>query len=516
MPLAASFVRAASLGRLGLAIARARRRPAGPGRDAAHRLAAARMGELRGLPHKIGQMLSVGDLDDDDSPFASLTERAEPAPPAHSFAWIARELQAPVASVFRHLEPRAAAASVGQVHRGVLHDGRPVAVKVQYPGVAAALESDLAALGWLATPLAASRPSFDLSAYRDEMRRSLLREFDYVHEAATLRRFAGRAIQIEGLTVPEPIDRWCSSRLLTMSWVEGEAVAATRGWPDATRRNAGRILLQSFLRGCFVWRELHADPHAGNVRFARDGARARVGLVDFGCVTTLSAAESGALRRLAEHGPDLGLDELVAAYVALGFDPARLAPMAAQLPAVSAILFEPFHQHGPYDVRTWQLSDRLAAALGEYRWAFRLAGPASLLFAIRAFQGVVRYLSVLDARLAWREELLALPGGASATAVPVPAGSGTAYLPQEATTNMPASALRIHVTRDGRTTVQLTFAVEAVAHLADLVPIDLRDRLRTRHIDLSAIAASAVAGGYAPGDLFEETDGELTVRVWIE
>jgi predicted unusual protein kinase regulating ubiquinone biosynthesis (AarF/ABC1/UbiB family) len=472
------------------------------------------MGRLRGLPQKIGQILSLGELDIDAPLFSSLTDAAEPVPASESFGWIARELGVPLTRVFRHLDEQGAAASLGQVHRGELADGRRVAVKVQYPGVRESLDADLLALGWLAAPLSAKRSGFDLREYRNEMRRSLLLELDYEHEVATLRRFAMRAGEVPGLVTPAPVDEWCTPHVITMSWVDGERMPATRQWPDAARRAAAQTLLRFFLRGCFVWRELHADPHAGNLRFARDGDRARVGAIDFGCVKTLSAAESDGLRRLAQDGVDMTSEELFDTYVAIGFDRRLLEPMAGRLCAVTGVLCEPFHVRGMYDVRRWRLSERLAEALGDDRWNFRFAGPASLLFLIRAFQGLVQYARALEAVIDWRHELLALPRVAGIERSPavhsVPAtASGGSNL-------MAATTLRLRVVRNGEPVVQLSFKASAVGHLQELVPEDLGERIRHRGLDLARLAEQAVAGGYPVGDIFTLTEDDRTVRVWLE
>lgn len=516
MSISLTLRRSLQLGRLGVDVLRSHRHSAGPGRDAARRQVVARMGHLRGLPHKIGQILSLGEIDAEVPLFSSLTDAAEPVPARTSFGWIARELGMQVSDVFRHLDERGAAASLGQVHRGELLDGRTVAVKIQYPGVADSLDTDLAFLRWLSAPLSANRSRFDLPEYRDEVRRSLLRELDYEHEVAVLQRFATRATEIPHLVTPIPVAQWCTPRLITMSWVDGERIDAVRGWPAAAREAAALALLRIFLRGCFVWRELHADPHSGNLRFLRVGDESRVGAIDFGCVKTLSEPESLGLRRLAEEGASMSAPDLLDSYIAIGFNPTLLETMTGRLQAVTSVLFEPFSMAAPYDIRAWRLSERLASALGEDRWNFRFAGPASLLFLIRAFQGLVTYVGALGARLDWRRELLEIPVVAD-TRVQSPSPTLVMRQPMSgACTPMTAATLRLRVVRGGEQTVQLSFAATAAGNLPDLIPQELAGRLRARGIDLRQLAADAVAGGFRPSDLFTLEEADRTVRVWLE
>lgn len=473
------------------------------------------MGELRGLPHKFGQILSLGELEIEYSAFASLTDAAKPVPAKQSFGWIARELGKPIDQVFRHLDSHAAAASLGQVHRGQLLDGRQVAVKIQYPDVGATLDTDLALLRWLSAPLSARRSGFDLPEYRAELRRGLVEELDYGKEAAVLARFAQRAAEVPHLVTPVPLMAWCTPRLLTMTWVEGERIEAARAWPTEAKREAALALLRFFLRGCFVWGELHADPHAGNLRFHRHDGQVEVGVLDFGCVLALPTVERAGLRRLIEHGRAMSAAELLETYAALGFNRTLLEPMQARLPRVTTILFEPFLTPGPYDVSAWRLSDRLAEALEDDRWNFRFAGPATLLYLIRAFQGIVAYVSALDAALDWHAAFRELPLAAE-TSPAVPASSSFNSSTQSVTDPMGATLLRLCVTRNGETTVQLSFPAGATVNLPYLVPQELAPQLQARGIDLEQLAQKAVAGGLRPGELFTLDEPSRTVRVWLE
>lgn len=491
-------------------VARARRRHAGPGRAAAQRLVAERMGRLRGLPQKIGQMLSLAELDTPGGPYTALTDAAPQAPADESFRWIARELGQPLREAFLSIDRRASAASLGQVHRAVLPDGRTAAVKVQYPGVGDAVDADLAALGLLAAPVTTRRAGFDADGYRAELRRSLAGELDYRAEAETLRRFARWRHEVPGLVTPDPIDGYCTSRVLTMTWVDGTPAEAVGDWPDGDRRDAVRLLLRAFLRGCFVWREVHADPHAGNVRFGRTGdGVVQVGLLDFGCTRTLTPAESAGLWQLAADGARLEGAPLAEAWAALGFPDAVTSGLRHRLPEVTRILFEPFHTPGPFDAARWQVADRLAAALGDDRWTFRFAGPPALLFLIRAFQGLVAYARVLDAPVDWRAELAALP----TPAAPAGLAPGATPLPES---QMSSDALKVEVVRDGARVAFITFPAGAVEFLPDLVPADLHDRVRQRGISLEQLARDAVARGCPAGDLFSLDEAGTQVRVWLE
>ncbi|MEZ5284162.1 MAG: AarF/UbiB family protein [Vicinamibacterales bacterium] len=261
---------------------------------------------------------------------------------------------------------------------------------------------------------------------------------------------------------PEPIPRLCTPRLITMRWVEGEPFAATASWSEADALAAARILLRVFLRGVFAWGEVHADPHPGNLRFARTPAGVQVGVLDFGCVRPVTAAEAAAFHRLATEGDTLDAAALLDVYTSAGFDRALLTPIASRLPDVTRVLFEPFLARGPYDAGQWQVSERLADVLGEDRWNFRAAGPASLIFFIRALVGVVQYVSRLGVGLDWHAELVAASAGQLAP--PAPVASTAVSTSPERTNSMHADVLKLSVVKDGQQVVRLTFGASAVEH----------------------------------------------------
>jgi hypothetical protein len=207
---------------------------------------------------------------------------------------------------------------------------------------------------------------------------------------------------------------------------------------------------------------------------------------------------------------------LLEAYLAAGFKPALLEPIATRLRAVTAVLFEPFYARGPYDPRGWRLSDRLADVLGEDRWNFRFAGPASLLLLVRAFQGLVENVRRLEAVLDWRRELLEVPRPSASTGEPLVEIPSATPHPAGDRTSMAATSLRLRVLRHGEQVVQLSFAATAVGHLRDLVPVEILERVERQGIDLRQVSERAVADGYQPGEIFVLDEDDKTVRVWLE
>lgn len=473
---------------------------------------AERMARMHGIPQKVGQILALMDLTNPESAYASLTEGAESLPAREAFTVIGQYLDRDPGDCFQHIEKRGIAASLAQVHRAVLRDGRVVAVKFQYPRVADDIAVDLKTLGWLLTPVGSlQRGGFDFDAYQREVAGMLHQELDYRHEAASLTRFRNLARDFDGLLVPEVIPELSGERILTMTWIDGQPFSAVTSWPTSQREDVARLLIRLFLVGCLRWHCLHADPHPGNYRFQSDHGKVMVGLLDFGCVHELGTEEAAALEgflHLARADSLPSAQEVLSRYAALGFRADMLAPMAHLLPALTGVLLEPFRAPQPYSVENWRLSERVAATLGPLRWNFRVAGPASLIYFIRAFQGLIRYVQALRVAVDWRailDEVLtqsssSVPQSVAEDADPAPA----------------AAHLRLRVRESGQTRVELTFPARAAEDLANLVPPEIEEKLAARAIDVACIARESKARGFAPEELFVFNEAGKEVRVWLE
>jgi predicted unusual protein kinase regulating ubiquinone biosynthesis (AarF/ABC1/UbiB family) len=178
-----------------------------------------------------------------------------------------------------------AAASIGQVHRGVWHDGTPVAVKLQYPGAGEALVADLGMLDRLAPLVRVAAPGLDARALFAELRERLADEVDYEREAAAQTAFAEAFRHDPDVYVPDVVAR--TDRVLVSRWVEGTPLSRvlTDG-SEQERNRCGTLLVRLLLSSPARVGRLHGDPHPGNFRLLPDG---RLGVLDFGSTEPLAA-----------------------------------------------------------------------------------------------------------------------------------------------------------------------------------------------------------------------------------
>jgi predicted unusual protein kinase regulating ubiquinone biosynthesis (AarF/ABC1/UbiB family) len=251
--------------------------------------------ERRGATYvKLGQLLSTrSDLL--APPYLDALRRLQDAVKPFPFAAVERiveaELGVRLSKAFGAFEREPmAAASLGQVHRAALRDGRFVAVKVQRPGIDRQVRADLEALARIADFFdrhtdAGARYAF--AALVAEFSKALTAELDYVQEASNLRLLGRNLVDFDSIVVPQPVDDFTTSRVLTMEYVAGTKVTALSPLTrlDIDGERLGRDLVGAYLRQIVVDGFFHADPHPGNVFLTGDQ---RVALIDLGMVGHLS------------------------------------------------------------------------------------------------------------------------------------------------------------------------------------------------------------------------------------
>ncbi|MBX7081324.1 MAG: AarF/ABC1/UbiB kinase family protein [Nannocystaceae bacterium] len=267
-------------------------------------LIAKTLGELKGAVMKVGQMASIAK---DILPrelaeaLATLQREAPPMPYEVIEEQIERELGSSPATLFRRFDKTPfAAASIGQVHRATTDDGREVVVKVQYPGVDEAVDSDLAhlKLAFRASGLIRVKKQA-LDALLGEIRLRLHEELDYCNEADNVRFFGDYYRDNPDIVVPEVIGERSSQRVLTLAFEPGDHVDDTAEYPQALRDRLGALLFRTLCDQIFSLKVIHADPNPANFAFRSDG---RMVFYDFGCVKRLQPEIVAAYRATVAAG----------------------------------------------------------------------------------------------------------------------------------------------------------------------------------------------------------------------
>jgi ubiquinone biosynthesis protein len=264
---------------------------------------------------KLGQLLSTR-VDLLPPPYlealTKLQDQVDPFPFEDVERIVSSELGVRLSKAFSSFDREPlAAASLSQVHRATLRNGRDVAVKVQRPDIRPLIRDDLDALGELAEFLdnhSESAHRYRLADVLDEFRRSLLRELDFRNEARNLDTLGQNLADFDNIVVPRPVEDYTSARVLTMEMVRGRKVTTLSplALMDLDREALANDLFRAYLKQILVDGFFHSDPHPGNVFITEDG---RVALIDLGQVAMVAPAMREALMRLMLAVADGDADE---------------------------------------------------------------------------------------------------------------------------------------------------------------------------------------------------------------
>ncbi|MED5252222.1 MAG: AarF/ABC1/UbiB kinase family protein [Pseudomonadota bacterium] len=370
------------------------------------------LSELKGPAMKLAQIMSQWDdllPPELANELARLQRQAEPMPwPKIREALVLQ--YGDIQTHFREIEERPfASASMGQVHKAVTNEGETVVLKVQYPGLAEVLESDLKqvrrimGLGrWFKVPQAR------LDALFEELAAGLRDELDYHAEALALARYRERYQDNPALVIPEPLFELSGQHVLAMRFVDGTPLRDLESADDATRQKVAVALADWITEELFTYRELHADPHAGN--FACD-EQGRLVIYDLGAVIPVPEARLKAMMQLLDatlSQDPMAMDD---ALMKMGGRLGQGAPLA--LYRESAECITPLFAPGEQDFSDVRVHRRLRELTPKV-WAAmdRLQPPADTLLLSRALNGHYWNLVRLKARLDMHDRTQPLLGWA--------------------------------------------------------------------------------------------------------
>lgn len=362
------------------------------------------LGQLKGASMKVGQMLSA-DPEGIPEEFAEGLALLQRSAPPMTWSTVSKQvedaLDRPIEAVFSRFDPDPiGAASIGQVHRARLDTGEEVAVKIQYPGVSDALESDLETLKSM---LVWGRPFVEkekLDRYFAEIREVLIQEADYEQEAQQLLRFRELVADRPDLRVPKAYPEHSRKTVLVMEYVEGQKLddALEEMPPDQRDEYLFRFL------AVYVWmfhelQEIHADPHPGNFLIDEED---RLVLLDFGCVKAFEAEFPDGMLDILAALWDGDTERILNIYARLGFGGENFDPSKIDLDALDAyheIVLAPFLADGAFDFGGWSPTIQAKKFMLANPALLALTPPPDMLLYFRLLSGIKGLLTRFNARL---------------------------------------------------------------------------------------------------------------------
>jgi predicted unusual protein kinase regulating ubiquinone biosynthesis (AarF/ABC1/UbiB family) len=363
-----------------------------------------RLAHLRGAAMKLGQMISL-DAGDFLPPeltdiLARLRSNAYHMPPQQLAGVLAGEWGQDWRRRFRRFQAHPiAAASIGQVHRAETLDGRLLAIKVQYPGVAESIDADVDNVATLLRLSGLLPAELDIAPLLAEAKAQLAREADYLREGSEMKRFAGLLAGEAAFVVPELEAEFTTPRVLAMTYLESRPIEALEQASQEERDTAMERLVALVLRELFEFGVMQTDPNFANYRLLEDG---RLALLDFGAAQEVAPSVRRGYRCLLAAGLKSDRPALEQAAIDAGF----LGRPAAErhpepLRRIIDIILAELHRPGPFDFgdRAFLVTVReegLRIAADRASWHLP---PPELLFVQRKISGTALLAARLKARV---------------------------------------------------------------------------------------------------------------------
>ena len=364
-----------------------------------------RLSHLRGAAMKLGQMISMdaGDFLPEEltQVLARLRDNAHHMPPQQLQQVLSAQWGKEWRTRFQRFEPRPiAAASIGQVHRAMTHDGRQLAIKVQYPGIRESIDADVDNVAGLLRLSGLLPREFDVAPLLAEAKRQLAEETDYGREGQQMTLFGKLLADDPSVVVPVLDEEFTTGSVLAMSFVDGEPIESLEGAPQATRDAVMTTLIGIVLRELFEFGVMQTDPNFANYRFQPDTGR--LVLLDFGAARTVAGDTVTGYRRLIEAALDANNMAMREAAVAAGFlGRGAVDRHGAGVDAMIDIILGEVHRPGAFDFGDRRFVNALrdnGTAIASDKTAWHVP-PADILFVQRKISGTALLAARLEARV---------------------------------------------------------------------------------------------------------------------
>jgi predicted unusual protein kinase regulating ubiquinone biosynthesis (AarF/ABC1/UbiB family) len=382
---------------------------------------AAVLGDMKGAVMKVGQILSFIDAEGlvpdayqevFQSALSGLQDDVPPMSAEDARLVFEQEIGSPPERIFTYFSPHPiAAASIGQVHAAHLHDGTELAVKIQYPGAAEAVQADLANAETLTAivrlglgAMGKHAPSIDPKVIVSEVRDRIVEELDYRTEAANQSAFARSYQDHPFIRIPTVRDDLSTERVLTMAFVDGRRWPAALASDEELRVSWGEVIFRFVFTSLYRYGLFNADPHPGNYLFHEDGT---VTFLDFGCVKRFGSSQLDLLSQVDDAAIENNALRLTELFEELGMLTAR---DTGQIDAEKLLAYYRLQLRCLWDEQPFAFTPEYAADVVASTYdpvgpwsdvARRITMPKDLVFLNRVVIGLLSILGRLGATADW-------------------------------------------------------------------------------------------------------------------
>ncbi|MBC2717734.1 MAG: AarF/ABC1/UbiB kinase family protein [Desulfobacteraceae bacterium] len=370
------------------------------------------LGQLKGVPMKIGQMISLHEklLPEEVVQVLKTLQQNAPSVAFDDILELIKNELGDRFAYIRHIDEKSlAAASIGQVHRAVLVNGAEIALKIQYPGIDDVIRADLKNLKGLLKLLFSMFSRMDMEPVWQELKARLMEELDYEKEAASMKRMAKLFEDDDRIIVPRVIDEVTTRHILGMELVLGISAdtVSENSYPQSLKNTWAKSMVSLILKGLFHFRFLHADPNIANFAFLEDG---RLIVYDFGCMKEVPEELCRGYIRLVSAFLNHEYPKIPVILKSMGVHKANGNLMPWQMAADFADVFQEFFD--PVAHYTFGDDEKIYTKLYELgnkhiSESMSMVFPKDIIFIDRTFGGHFGNLCRLNAHADWRSIILA-------------------------------------------------------------------------------------------------------------
>lgn len=418
--------------------------------------------------------------------------------------------------IFQSISEDSFSASIGQVNQAVMHDGKEVAVKVQYPQIEKSIKQQLKLLKLL--PMSENvgpmkKWGVEVGEYQKMIDETLTKELDYELEVSNQILYQESVSELSFVKVASIDQNLVTKKCYVQEFIHGDQLHdVIKTWSDSEKKELAQKMLFTFIYTVIKGGIIHEDSNHFNYLFQR-GEEVKVCVLDFGQCIYVDENYQMALAKLF----DITINEIdmdpYGILVDIGFDAKKLAHIHSALPLLMRILLEPFIYDFNFDLATWKYKEQIEKVLGDSKWWFRSAGGVKFFEIMKAFAGIKTMIERLEVSINWNHVYR--------KAMELVSDDWKTYQSKNTlnhcyTFKSYGQKLKIKVKKNGQEKVKLTLPSRALLDLEEYLEPEIQDKLKARGVKLDQLIQEKLSKGMLPGDVFNLSEVDNEFRVWIE